>query len=60
MFWFLSRFNFKNKNAFVGSKEFEGRLGYKFKQKDLLKTALSHRSYIHTKKLELSNSNERL
>ena len=38
-------------------EEFEKNIGYSFKDKNLLKTALSHTSYAHDKNLE---SNEKL
>ena len=60
MRWFFSRLFASRENESTNSQEFETRLGYKFKDKNLLKTALSHRSYIHSKKLAPSQSNERL
>lgn len=38
-------------------EEFEKNIGYTFKDKELLKTALTHTSYAHDKKVE---SNEKL
>lgn len=40
--------------------EFEKKIGYDFKNKDLLRHALSHTSYINEHKKEKSESNERL
>jgi len=41
-------------------KNLESRLGYSFKKKDLLKRALTHRSYVNEKKLDSVEHNERL
>jgi len=59
--WFFSRFFKSAENEFPGSKEFEAQLGHRFKNKPLLKLALSHRSYVHSLKLDnVTLSNERL
>jgi ribonuclease-3 len=51
-------FRFFKKSPFT---EFENKLNYRFVNSDYLKLALSHRSYVHSHKLdEIKDSNERL
>ncbi|MFO1463636.1 MAG: ribonuclease III [bacterium] len=41
-------------------KEFEKKLGYRFRKKTLLKNALTHKSYANERRLEADDHNERL
>jgi len=41
-------------------KEFEKKLGYRFRKKTLLKNALTHKSYANERRLEATDHNERL
>ncbi len=41
-------------------KEFEKKLGYRFRKKSLLKNALTHKSYANERRLEATDHNERL
>lgn len=41
-------------------KEFERKLGYRFKRKNILKNALIHKSYANERRLDASEHNERL